>query len=138
VRIARGLVRVGVDTDASTLGPEAVLEDALSATKGCYTGQEIVGPARDLRPPEPPRCASCAFAAPETAGRTGTTLVEGVDHEPVGRITSTAPLPGQQGRIGLAYLPREFWKPGSELRARDAAGPPVYVLDAGVLDFGAA
>ena len=37
-----GLVRIGVETEASTLALEADLDDHCSTTKGCYTGQEIV------------------------------------------------------------------------------------------------
>ena len=37
-----GVVRYGVDVDASTLLLEAPLAEAYSLTKGCYVGQEVV------------------------------------------------------------------------------------------------
>src|SRR5262249_10132019 len=41
-RIEVGVPRIGVDMDGSTLALEVPVEDAISATKGCYLGQEVV------------------------------------------------------------------------------------------------
>ena len=42
LRLLAGLLRVGVETEPTTLALEADLDDHVSTTKGCYTGQEIV------------------------------------------------------------------------------------------------
>src|SRR5262249_29653194 len=41
-RIEVGVPRVGVDMDGSTLALEVPVEEAISTTKGCYLGQEVV------------------------------------------------------------------------------------------------
>src|SRR5206468_718503 len=65
-RVEVGVPRIGVDMDGATLALEVPVEDAISATKGCYLGQEVVarGTARGhvnrrlvglrLEGPEPP------------------------------------------------------------------------------------
>src|SRR5439155_923390 len=41
-RVEVGVPRIGLDMDLSTLALEVPVEEALSATKGCYLGQEVV------------------------------------------------------------------------------------------------
>src|SRR5207249_1271137 len=41
-RVEVGVPRVGLDMDPTTLALEVPVESALSATKGCYLGQEVV------------------------------------------------------------------------------------------------
>src|SRR5213594_2249056 len=41
-RVEVGVPRIGVDMDGATLALEVPVEDAISATKGCYLGQEVV------------------------------------------------------------------------------------------------
>jgi len=49
LRIARGLPLWGTDVDANTLPPEAGFEsDAISSTKGCYIGQEVISRLRSV------------------------------------------------------------------------------------------
>jgi folate-binding protein YgfZ len=118
-----GVPRIGVDMDGSTLAIELPVEELISHTKGCYLGQEVVarGTARGqvqrrlvgvhLEGAEP-----VPGAALHHAGRE------------VGRLTSVARAHGGDGLIGLAFVRREHWDPGSELdvgsgRARVAAFP---------------
>lgn len=46
VRIERGIPRFGVDMDENTLAPEALAENAISYSKGCYIGQEVIARIR--------------------------------------------------------------------------------------------
>ncbi|MEM7201435.1 MAG: hypothetical protein AAF628_14285 [Planctomycetota bacterium] len=124
-RICAGLVRVGEDSDASTLGPEASLDDHLSLTKGCYTGQEIVARIDTYGHVNRRLCllevdTVAPFEPP-------TMLVEPDEGDPVGRAMTSAALPDGQRRVALGYLPADFWEPGTELRLGDAAGPRVTV-----------
>jgi folate-binding protein YgfZ len=49
LRIARGLPLWGVDVGPDTLPPEAGFEsDAISSTKGCYIGQEVISRLRSV------------------------------------------------------------------------------------------
>jgi len=42
LRIESGTPRQGAELDEEVLPPEARLDDCISATKGCYTGQEVI------------------------------------------------------------------------------------------------
>src|SRR4030095_5470133 len=42
LRIEAGVPRYGVDMDESKVVTETALDDAVSYTKGCYVGQEII------------------------------------------------------------------------------------------------
>ena len=112
-RVEVGVPRIGVDMDGTTLALEVPVEDAISATKGCYLGQEVVarGTARGhvnrrlvglrLEGPEPPP---------------GAVLVR--DGKEVGRLTSVARAMGVGGLAALGFVRRECWEPGSELEVR--------------------
>ena len=108
LRILEGQARWGADMDSSRLPMEAGLtRAAISFTKGCYTGQEVVLRAtvrghlqRGL----------VQLALPHGAGP-GTPLTAG-GHE-VGVVTSAAETPA--GRLGLGYLRRAHWKEGERV-----------------------
>jgi len=112
-RVEVGVPRIGVDMDGATLALEVPVEDAISATKGCYLGQEVVarGTARGhvnrrlvglrLEGPEPPP---------------GAPLVR--DGKEAGRLTSVARAFGAGGLAALGFVRRECWEPGTELRVR--------------------
>jgi folate-binding protein YgfZ len=112
-RIEVGVPRVGLDMDGSTLALEVPVDDAISASKGCYLGQEVVarGTARGhvnrrltalrLDGPEPPR---------------GSPLVR--DGKDVGHLTSVGRAFGAGSLAALGFVRREHWAPGTELAVR--------------------
>src|SRR6266705_2799208 len=112
-RVEVGVPRIGVDMDGATLALEVPVEDAISATKGCYLGQEVVarGTARGhvnrrlvglrLEGPEPPP---------------GAPLVR--EGKEAGRLTSVARAFGAGGLAALGFVRRDCWEPGTELRVR--------------------
>lgn len=110
LRILGGAARFGSDLDAARLPMEAGLtRAAISFTKGCYLGQEIVVRAtvrgqlqRGL----------VQLELPPGAGP-GTPIVAGGAE--VGTVTSAAETP--EGRIGLGYLRRAHWRAGERLEA---------------------
>lgn len=125
LRIEAGRPAFGVDMDEHTIPLEAGLEDrAISFTKGCYVGQEIIvrilhrGRGRVARrlagllveargentfgTPVPPRGASVWAGAVE-----------------VGRVTSAAYSPALGRPIALAMLQREAATPGAEVTIRE-------------------
>jgi len=111
-RIEVGVPRVGVDMDGSTLALELPVEDLISTTKGCYLGQEVVarGTARGQ---VQRRLVGVRFEGVEPAA--GAALRHaGRD---VGRVTSVARAHAADEPIGLAFVRREHWAPGSELDA---------------------
>ena len=113
LRMAAGLVRVGVETEPSTLALEADLDDHCSTRKGCYTGQEIVARIHTYGHVNRKLCllqlvSGDPIEAPAT-------LVELEDELPVGRVMhAVAPL-GQDLRVGLGYLPADFQAIGTKL-----------------------
>ena len=104
-RISHKIPLWGAELDNETLPPEASLEArAISYTKGCYTGQEVISRIR-------------------SAGKTNRHLVlleigdsmsigspllcqGATEDKPAGNITSTCEINGKQ--IALAYRKRKF------------------------------
>lgn len=112
-RIEAGYPVFGVDMTEDILPLEAGIEDrAISFTKGCYVGQEIVirvlhrGQGRVAKKLVP-------LMFPEVPQPAGAKLHAG-DRE-VGYVTSAAVSP-RLGPIGLGYVHRDFLAPGSALQ----------------------
>jgi hypothetical protein len=120
LRIRMGEPLIGVDTEATTLALEAGLDDHISTTKGCYTGQEIIARIHTYGHVNRKLCLLAIDSGEALAP--GTTLVEPDEGEPVGRAMSNAPVPGRAQRVALAYLPNAFWAAGSEVRIGGADG----------------
>ena len=111
MRIEAGVPKLGVDIDEEVLPAEAHLDWAISTTKGCYIGQEIVARLR-------------------SRGQVNHLLVglrvEGVeagelpelfcDDRRIGELTSRA-VSETAGSIALGYVRREHAEPGTRLRA---------------------
>ncbi|MEO8347554.1 MAG: hypothetical protein ABI610_01480 [Acidobacteriota bacterium] len=108
LRVEAGRPRFGVDMDGSNLPDEVGMPDAISASKGCYVGQEVV--AR-LRTYGRVNRRLVGFRFPDGAVSPGTTLHrDGEDEEssrtPAGRVTSAVLSPAF-GPIGLGYAFRD-------------------------------
>jgi folate-binding protein YgfZ len=113
LRILGGFARFGADMDLSRLPMEAGLtRAAISFTKGCYTGQEVVlrATARGHL-----QRGLVQLALPPGAGP-GTPLA--ACGQEVGTVTSAADTP--EGRVGLGYLRRAHWKEGERVQAGGA------------------
>ena len=113
-RIEAGVPRLGVDVDDRTIPQEAFLETAaVSFTKGCFLGQELVCRIdtrghvnRHLRLL---RVAGTAIPEP------GAEVVAG--EKVVGTVTSAASVPDESGAVALAMVRREV-EPPSDVRVR--------------------
>jgi hypothetical protein len=116
LRIAAGLPVVGRDADATHLGLELAIDDHVSLTKGCYTGQEIVARIHTYGHTNRRLCRVRWQAQAELP--VGTQLADD-DGEVVGRLTSVAVLSAGHG-LGLTMLPRALAEPGRQLRAAGA------------------
>ncbi len=124
LRILSGVPRWGAELDESVLPAEAGIEErAVSFTKGCYIGQEVVSRIRSVGHVNRHLCGLRAtddsplyagmrlFAAGDVGGRE------------MGRITSAAPSAGHGGAafVALGYVRRELAAAGTAL---DAVLPP--------------
>jgi len=111
LRVEGGIPWYGREMDDSTLISEVGLESAISFTKGCYLGQEVVervaARGQVQRKLVGLLCEGHDVPAPES------TLFH--DTKNVGSITSAAWSPLLHSVIALAYVRREAWTPGTEL-----------------------
>ena len=116
-RIEVGVPRIGLDMGPKTLALEVPVEEAISQTKGCYLGQEVIarGTARGH---VNRRLVGLVLEGPEPPG--GASLVR--DGAEVGQLTSVGRAFGRDGgRDGFAALGlvrREHWAEGTELAVR--------------------
>jgi len=102
-RIEAGVPRMGAELDERTIPGEAgVVERAVSFTKGCFVGQELVARI-DSRGGNVPRHLRGLVVAGDEAPPAGAAVVVG-DRE-VGRVTSAARSPAH-GPVALAYVGR--------------------------------
>jgi len=104
-RIEAGRPMDGVDVDETRTPDEAGLSAAISTTKGCYVGQEVVARMRTYGR-APRRLVRFLFSGGPPAPAAGTRLVaaEGAPRE-AGLVTSAAWSP-RRGMIALGYATR--------------------------------
>ena len=121
-RIESGYPVFGVDMTETTIPLEAGIEDrAISLTKGCYVGQEIIirvlhrGGGRVAKKLVGLRIAGLAEAGasdrPAEPGHYAGARVFAGDRE-IGEVTSAAESP-RFGTIALGYVHRDFTAPGT-------------------------
>jgi folate-binding protein YgfZ len=104
LRVEAGRPRFGQDADASNLPDEVGLSAAISTTKGCYVGQEVVARLRTygrlarrltgFRFLDRPLSEGTLFPDPRRS------------ESALGRVTSSVVSP-RQGAIGLGFVVRE-------------------------------
>ena len=104
-RIEAGRPSDGVDVDETRTPDEAGLSGAISTTKGCYVGQEVVARMRTYGR-APRRLVRFLFAGGAPVPPTGTRLLAVGTHREAGRITSAASSP-RRGTIALGYAARD-------------------------------
>ncbi len=127
IRVEAGIPRFGRDMDEETIPLEAGIESkAISFTKGCYVGQEVV--IRVLHRGHGRVAKKLVGLTLESGGppTAGTVVREG-DRE-IGRVTSGVWSPLIDASVALAYVQRDFVEPGTrvtvgEARARVSALP---------------
>jgi len=122
-RISFGIPLFGVDVRERDLPQETGQTRALSFTKGCYLGQEIV---ERIRSRGAVHRQFTAFVVEGALPAAGSKILAGGDNEEkeVGEITSRAilPLPEGDRALALGYLRREA--AGRDLRAGTAKVKP--------------
>ena len=118
LRIESGTPRFGVDMTEATIPIEANLQDAISYTKGCYIGQEVIAriEARGHVNRQLVGLLLGDAGVPEAGARIFSPQRE------VGWITSATQSPAMQQTIALGYVRRESLEPGTALQVRTEAG----------------
>jgi folate-binding protein YgfZ len=122
LRIEGGQPRFGIDFSADNIPLEAGLKGlAISFTKGCYVGQEVICRIDSLGSPKRRLVRIDGLA--ESAPSPGTLLFAGGKN--VGWTTSAAPTSG--GTVALGYVKKRHNEPGTELQLGSSEGPTVTV-----------
>jgi folate-binding protein YgfZ len=115
LRIEAGVPRYGIDASDANVVLEVVDEaEAVSYTKGCYAGQEIIARIH-WRGHVAKRLAGVILesdAEPSADSR----LRDPAEGREAGRITSDVYSPRLRRRIALALVKYDFLKPGTELK----------------------
>jgi len=122
LRIEAGIPRYGTELDEETMIHEAGLLNAVSFTKGCYVGQEIVERTR-TRGHVNWKLVGLVLDSPSVRGLTGEKLTQ--EGKEVGEVTSACLSPTLGKTIGLAYVRREVGEPGTKVSL--ASGPAATV-----------
>ena len=113
LRIEAGIPRFGVDMSEANVVLEAVPDEAVSFTKGCYIGQEIIARihwrghvARKLT----------GLISEARAELQGEAKVKSLDGKEIGRVTSSVFSPRAGRAVALAYIRYNYLEPGTEVR----------------------
>jgi folate-binding protein YgfZ len=113
LRIEAGIPRYGIDMDETNVVTEAALDDAVSYTKGCYVGQEII--------------ARIKYRGHVAKKLTGITLAQAVqveagaaiksmDDKEIGRLTSSIYSPHLGQTIALGFVKYDYLNPDTNVR----------------------
>lgn len=139
IRIEAGEPVMGREITDRTIAQEVgLVARAVSLTKGCYPGQELVAriDARGGNVPKRLRgvvarsVAGTAPGAPADQPVASPGAVLTVDGRTVGELTSVAWSPGLRATIALAYVRREIVPPAQlVLEVGDGASLPVEVVE---------
>lgn len=118
MRIAAGIPRYGIDFDESTNPFECGLDHAVSLTKGCFPGQEILA-RLDSRGGVSKKLCGLVLKG-ETAPKQNARILK--DETVVGHITSAAFAPILKKVIALGYLKKGYWSVGRSLEVETEEG----------------
>jgi folate-binding protein YgfZ len=127
-RVEAGTPRYGVDMGEDRLPIEAGINDAVSFTKGCYLGQEVIARATNLGhinrrlvglvlDGDAPAAAGAKLSAPT--------------RPEAGFVTSSVRSRRLGKTIALGYVHRTLWDPGTRLTLADGRVATVAALPFG-------
>jgi folate-binding protein YgfZ len=111
LRIEAGVPRFLVDMTEDTIPLEANLDHAISHTKGCYVGQEIIVRIRDLAKGRVARRLVGVLPEQDVVPAVGAAVA--ADGKSVGRVTSATWSPALGRPIAMAMVHRDSTAPGS-------------------------
>jgi folate-binding protein YgfZ len=115
LRVEAGIARFGQDMDETNVVPETNLDDAVSFTKGCYVGQEIIVRIKHRGHPAK-KLTALRFETDEQVEPGA--VIRSTDNQEIGRVTSAVISP-RLGSIGLGYVRYEYLADGTRVVAGD-------------------
>ncbi len=113
LRLEAGLPRYGVDMDETNVVTETALDDAVSYTKGCYVGQEIIARIK-YRGHVAKKLTGLAFE--QAVKVAGDAIIKSTDDKDIGRITSVTYSPHLGRTIALGYLKYDYLAPDTSVK----------------------
>jgi folate-binding protein YgfZ len=119
LRIEAGIARYGRDMDDSNVVTETNLDDAVSFTKGCYIGQEII-----IRIKHRGHVAKkltgllLQTKSPVEAG----TIISSTEGKEIGRVTSSTYSPKLDATLALGYVRYEQLAAGTAVKVGEIQG----------------
>lgn len=115
LRVEEGTARHGRDMDETNVVLETNLDDAISYTKGCYLGQEIIIRIQH-RGHVAKKLTGLRF---ETNDKIGAGMIIKSGDKEIGRVTSAVVSPKLGTSIALGYVRYEYLAPGTEVLVDD-------------------
>ena len=111
LRVEAGIARFGQDMDESNVVPETNLDDAVSYTKGCYVGQEIIVRIKHRGHPAK-KLTGFRFETDQQIEPGA--IIRSKENQEIGRVTSAVISP-RMGSIGLGYVRYEHAADGTHV-----------------------
>lgn len=118
LRVEAGIPRWGAELDPSVIPLEAGFADAISFTKGCYMGQEIIARIHARGHTNRSLCG-LSLSEPAPAGEKLIARDGPRAGQEVGKVTSAAVSP-EAGPIALGYVRNEYASAGVSLSMGDS------------------
>ena len=112
LRIEAGVPRYGIDMDETNVVTETGLDEAVSYTKGCYVGQEIIARIK-YRGHVAKKLSGLLFAAGVKADAGA--VIKSTDGKEIGRITSITNSPHLRRTVALGYLKYDYLASGTSV-----------------------
>src|SRR5258707_8663188 len=113
LRLEAGIARYGVDMDETNVVTETNLDDAVSFTKGCYIGQEIIARIK-YRGHVAKKLAGLILEG-EGSVESGAKIFSADDKE-IGRVTSAGFSPRLARTIALGYVKYDYLEPRTSVK----------------------
>jgi aminomethyltransferase len=126
LRVAAGRAAWGREMEGDEFPDEVGLGGAVSYTKGCFVGQEVLARIHNLGHVN--RALARVDTAAEAAQRAALPIALVRDGREAGRLTSVARLPGEARAVGLALVRAEGAAPGAAYEARPAGGAAPFAV----------
>ncbi|HEU4933027.1 MAG TPA: glycine cleavage T C-terminal barrel domain-containing protein [Pyrinomonadaceae bacterium] len=124
LRVEAGIARFGRDIDEAHVVPETNLDDAVSYTKGCYVGQEII--VRIKHRGHPAKKLTGLRFETDAQVESGA-IINSTENQEIGRVTSAVISP-RMGSIGLGYIRYEHLAEGTRVVVSDGINATVTAL----------
>jgi glycine cleavage system T protein len=113
LRIEAGLPRYTIDMDETNVVTEANLDDAVSYTKGCYLGQEIIARIK-YRGHVAKKLTGIMFD--QAVKLENDAKIRAADDKDIGRITSVTYSPQLGRTIALGYVKYDYLASGTSVK----------------------